>query len=245
MDAKEEQDGGEADAIRECEPTELAGTVGTIFEGLDERCHRVEEHDTMERRIGDLAERIDDRRSVHPEGDEDTEEIGQVTVFGRQGRDDESESERQDLNGHQHHREEQQIPRRLQAHPFDHKEDIDADESKELQREAEEFRYDLRDRRNESREIDFSEQAGVRLERTGDIRETGGEILPEADTAEVKDRLRNIIGGDAGDTAEDDHIHEHREERRDEIPAHTEDGLLILHGDVALDKQPDEIFLIP
>ena len=76
MDTEEEKDDHETDAIGECPPREVAGTVSTVFEGLDDGCHRVEEHDLMQRRVGDIRKRIDNRRSVHPERNKDPEEIG-------------------------------------------------------------------------------------------------------------------------------------------------------------------------
>lgn len=124
-------------------------------------------------------------------------------------------------------------------------EDIDDDERGELEREAEQLGQYDRDRRDEPREINLSIEACIGLESAGNSRQTLGEILPEAYTTEVEDRLRDVVGRDTCDAAKDDDVHEHREQRRDEIPSHAEDGLLELHRDVSLDKQPDEVLLTP
>ena len=199
----------------------------------------------MECGVRDRTERINDRRSVHPEGNEDTEEIGQVTILGGQGRDDESQTQRQTLDHQNKHREQKEVPVRTQVYPFEDKEQIHDHERTELERETEEFGRHDRYRRYQPREIDFSEEACVRLEGIGNRRETLREILPKADAGEVKDRLRDVIRRNTGNAAEDHDVHEHREKRRDEIPAHTKDGLLKLDGDVTLNKEPNEVFLSP
>ncbi len=70
--------------ICQIEPTELSCPVSPELESLDNSRHRVKEHNPMQRRIGDVRERINDWRCVHPERNKYPEEISQVTVLGRQ-----------------------------------------------------------------------------------------------------------------------------------------------------------------
>ena len=100
-DADEEEDEHAECAISKGCPRELSGSVSTVFEGLDDSCHRVEQHDLMQRRIRHVTQRINDRRRIHPEGNEHAEEIYQVTILGRQRRDDQAQAQGQALN-HQH-----------------------------------------------------------------------------------------------------------------------------------------------
>ena len=99
----------------------------------------------MQRRIGDVTQRIDDRRRVHPEGDKHAEEVREVAVFGRKRRDDQSEAQGEALDQKEEHREEEDIPVRVQVHTFEYKEEIDDDEGRELKREAEHLRDNYRD----------------------------------------------------------------------------------------------------
>ena len=115
----------------------------------------------------------------------------------------------------------------------------------QLQREVEQLRNNHRDRRDKAREIDLAIESGIGLESRRDGSQTGREIFPQTDTTQIEDRLRDIVGRNAGDTAEDHQVHEHSEQRGYEIPPHTKDGLLKLHGDIALDKQPYKVFLLP
>ena len=145
-DADEEQDDRTKGAKAKCSPRELTCAVGSVFEGLDDGCHRVEQHDLMQRRIGHITQGIDDRRSVHPEGDKDAEEVRQVTVFGRERRDDQSETQGEALNQEYEHREKEQVPVGVQVHSFEHKEEINDDEGQELQRETKHLRDNYRNR---------------------------------------------------------------------------------------------------
>ena len=199
----------------------------------------------MQRRIRDITERIDDRRSVHPEGDKHAEEVRQIAVFGRERRDDQSETQGEALNQEYEHREKEQVPVGVQIHTFEDKEEIDDDEGRELQRETKHLRDNYRDRRYESREVDLTEEIGVRLEGSGNRSQAFGEVFPKADTTEVEDRLRDVVGRYFCNASEHDDIHEHREQGRDEIPAHAEDSLLELDCYIAFDKQPNQIFLLP
>ena len=92
----------------------------------------------MQRLVRDITQGIDNRRGVHPERDEDTEEINQVAVFGGQGGDNQSQAQRQALHNENDDGEEEQIPVRAEVHAFEDKEDIDDDKRAQLQREAEE-----------------------------------------------------------------------------------------------------------
>ena len=177
-DAEEEEDGDDGGTIAEGGPGELSGSVSTELKGLDDRGHGIEEHDTMERGVGDITERIDDRGGVHPEGDKDREEVREVLVLRRERGDDESESECEGLDHEYKHREEEQIGVRTEVHAPEDKEEVDDDEGSQLEREAEELRRHDGDRRDESREIDLPEEGGIGLEGIGDGGEALGEILP-------------------------------------------------------------------
>ena len=223
----------------------IAAAQKTIFERLDDRCHRVEKHDLMQRRISHITQRIHDRRRVHPQRHKHPEEIRQVPVFGCRRGDDQSEAQRQTLHHHHQNGEQQQIPVRVQMHALDDVQHIYEHKRDQLQAKAEHLRDYLRYRRHQTREIDLAEQTRIALERTRSIRQTGREILPQTDTAQVEHRLRDVIRRDTGNTTEHHDVHEHREQRRDEVPPHTEDRLLVLHRDIALDKQPNQVLLLP
>lgn len=78
---------------------EFAGTEETVFEGLDDRRDGVEAHKRVHRyavplHACSLGEGIDDRRRVHPELDDETEEDLKVAVFGGHSGYDRAETKR-------------------------------------------------------------------------------------------------------------------------------------------------------
>ena len=124
--------------MKPSQPREMTCTVGTEFEGLDKGCQRVELHDRSQCSFRYLTKRIDDRRGVHPKGDEDTEEVHQITVLGGKRRDDETQTECYSLQRQHNNGEEKEISVRLQVSTFEDKEQVHEDERSELDRETEE-----------------------------------------------------------------------------------------------------------
>lgn len=61
------------------------------------------------------------------------------------------------------------------------------------------------------------------------------EVAPHTYACHIEQGLGNAIGGDACESAEHEHIHDGGEHRLDEVPQRTEDGLLVLGNDIALD----------
>ena len=99
----------------------------------------------------------------------------------------------------------------------------------------------MRHRHHQPGEVHFPEDVGVLHEGVRCLRDTVGKILPEASTRQVEQRPGDAVSGNAGDTAEDDHIHNDREGGLDHVPDGTQDGLLILGDDIALDEQGTQV----
>ena len=196
---------------------------------------------------GGLAERIHDRGGVHPQLDYETEQHLQVPVLGRHGRDDGAEAEGEACHHQDQQREQQGVPGQVGRAARIYKEihDIDDDEESELDDEPQEVADDVRDRHHQPWEIDLTENAGVVDEGIGRLGEAFGEIVPHAGTGEVEQRPGNAVGRDAGDAAEYDHVHQDRKGRLDHEPDRSEDRLLVLGDDVALDKQGTKVPVIP
>ena len=132
VDAEDEEDEHADETIAQRCPRELSDTVSPVLEGLYQCSHGVQKHDLMQSRVFNITERIDNRRGVHPQRDEDAEEIDQVAVFGSQRRDDKPQAQRQALHDENDDREEQQVPVRAEMHAFEDKEDIDDDKRAQL-----------------------------------------------------------------------------------------------------------------
>lgn len=73
----------------------------------------------------------------------------------------------------------------------------------------------------------------------------GGKEAPNGSTAHIEEELRDAVGGDPGNTAEDDGIDKGGQKRLKEDPRRTEDGLLVDQDEAALGKKADQIAITP
>ena len=80
-DAEEQQDAHKYEGVAEGEPGEVTLAEGDVFEGLDDRGHRVEHDDGAQCRVCDHAHGVDNGGGVHPELDDEGEEDSEVTVL--------------------------------------------------------------------------------------------------------------------------------------------------------------------
>ena len=94
-------------------------------------------------------------------------------------------------------------------------------------------------------EVDLAEHAGIGHEGGGGLVETVGEVEPADVTGHVEDGLGDAIGAHLGYTAKDHHVHDDGDDGLDDVPQRTEDGLLVLDDDVALDEQLNEVAVAP
>lgn len=192
----------------------------------------------MQGGIGDITERINNRRGVQPQADKGAKEIDQIAVLGGHAGNDESQTECDAHEAEQDDREEEQIEVRYQMHAPQHEEQVHNHKGSQLDTKPEQFAQAHGDRRYQTRKINLTIEVGIGLECGTDRREAGGEIFPKTDAAEVENRLRNIVGGYIGNAPKDHNINECGEQRRDEVPTHAKDGLLKLNRDVTLDEEP-------
>ena len=69
--------------------------------------------------------------------------------------------------------------------------------------------------------------------------------MPHTSSGQIEQRSGNSVSRDTCDPAEDDHVHYDRQGGLDDKPDRTEDGLLVLGDDVALDEKGDEVSVLP
>ena len=82
-------------------------------------------------------------------------------------------------------------------------------------------------------------------EGVGGLIQTVGEIEPADIACHVKQGLGNAVGTHLGDATEDHHVHNDGQDGLDDVPQGTEDGLLVLYDDVALDEQCYQVAIAP
>ena len=250
-DAEAEEDNHEDCAVGEPAPAdELASTEERELDGLDDRRHGVERHDGIKvearNSLADHGrERIDDRGRVHPELHDEGEKDLEVAVLGGHRADQDAEAEGQAGDEDDEHRGQQRVDVRTCDCADDGVDHIDCHEQAELDAEAQEVADDVRDRHDQPREIDLAEDVGVGHEGVSRRVQTVREVLPHTDTAEVEERLWHAVSRDACDSAEDDHVHDDSQQRLDQIPQRSQDGLLILYDNVSLYEQQAQVAVVP
>ena len=245
-DAHGEKHGAEGRAVRQCTPGERSGAEDAVLEGLKDGRHGIGEHDGPHLVTRDRAEGVDDGRRVHPELDEEAEKVSEVAVLRREGAEEDAEAEAE--AGEQDNQDGQQedvgvgVDRGVGAEKVVGE---DRHEEQHLDGESHEVAGDGGEGDDESREVDLTEEVGVGAEGVAGLVEAVGEVLPEADAGEIEEGLGKTVGGDAGDAAEDDHVHDRGKNGLDEEPEGTEDGLLIDGDDVARHEHPEELPVLP
>ena len=245
-DAEGEENGAECCTIPQRRPGEGADAEDAVLEGLDDRRDGIRQHDHPDLVAGDRAERVDDRRGVHPKLDEEGEQICQITVLGRERTEHEPESEpepgqQKDQNG----RQQDDGVRADRCVRNEQVVEIDGEEEQHLDEQPDQIARDGGKRNNEPREVNLPEDMGVGAEGRARLVQAVGEILPEADAGEVEEGLGEAIRRDARDAAEDDHVHDRRENRLDEEPERAQDRLLVDRDDVAPDEHREEVAVAP
>jgi len=243
--ADDEQHAHEDEAVAEIQPREEALSERGILEGLDDGGDGVEQHQRAQFLIGHHAQRIDNGGGIHPQLYDEAEKHGEVAIFGGERRHDDAESqsqsgEHQDVNG-----EQQQRAVGTDVVAFPHEVEIDGEHQQELHAEFHEIGNDRGNGHHHSGEIHFAKHALVGRERGRRAVQTRRKIQPTNVAREIEQRLRHAVGAHLGDATKHHHIHDDGEHGLYDKPQRAEDGLLVLHDDVALHKQRHQISVAP
>lgn len=93
--------------------------------------------------------------------------------------------------------------------------------------------------------IDFTEDVGIGRKYITASGEAGAEIPPKDDACQIEQCLWGTVGRDSCQATEYKHVHYGGKEWLDKIPERTENGLLVLGDDIALDIHDVEIAIVP
>ena len=161
-DAETEEHDHKGKGIAEHPPFVATHAEHTILEELDDSREGIQLHDEHQFRIGDGRERVDDRRGIHPQADEEGEQQLQVAVLGRHTGEEDTESECQAGEHHYQHGNQQRIPIGVNLHiGEDLVVGIDGEEERKLDAKTHEIADGIAQGGDESGKIDFAEDAGV------------------------------------------------------------------------------------
>ena len=216
-------------------PREGGHPHGAVFEGLNNGCDRIQHHDPL-LVGGDGAQRIYDRRGVHPQLYNKAEQKGEVAVFRGHRGDQDSKPQGQSGQHQDQHRNQQDIHGRVNLHPNHQIVKVHGDKQEKLDAHPHQVGADRGQGYDKPRKIDLAKDPGIGGEGRRGLVQAIGKVLPADYTRQVKERLGEAVGGDLGDAPKHHHIHDGGQCRLNEIPQGAHDGLLILGDDVAPDK---------
>src|SRR5690606_916114 len=115
------------------------------------------------------------------------------------------------------------------------------EEEREGDEEVDQFRENRGERNDESRKIDFLNHSGIDDETGAGVGHRIGKVGPGDEGDEGENRVGNAVGRNAGEASENDRENDHRENRLDDRPADSEDGLGVADFDVAPDEEVKQV----
>lgn len=203
QNADQEDDKHKAGAVGEAAPGGIAGTQEAGTEGLDDGGDGVDIGDPAPF-FGDAGDGVDDGGAVHPEADTEGDQVLEVAVLGGHGGDDDAEAKAE--AGHEEDQEGkgQGPSRKRNGGTAQVEVEQEGEEEEELDAEGDEVGDDDGDGGDEAWEVDLAEEVGVADEGGGGVVEAAGEVAPEDGAGHVEEELREAVGGEFGDVAEDD-----------------------------------------
>ena len=118
-------------------------------------------------------------------------------------------------------------------------------EEQKLDAEGDQVGDQDRDRHRQPREVDLAEQLGVVDEGVGGLGDAVGEVSPDDRAGHVEQELRQAVGGQLGDLAEDESEGDGGQQRLDQVPQRPQDGLLVDRDEVAPHEQHHQVAVAP
>src|SRR5882672_10649447 len=234
---KDESDGGGGSEKEE------AGSVAAAGDGpaetVNHASHGVEAVKPAPA-LGDQRGWIGDGRGEHPELDEEGDDVADVAIErverGKPEADAESGEEREGQQRGEPERGERGANAVGESEDGeDHEADGEVHQAGERGGNGE----------NQAREIHFGDEALVFDDDVGGHLEGVGEVGPGNESGEIKNGIGKAVGGQLGETAEEESEDEHVEKRLENDPEDADGGLFVADLDVAPDEEIKEFAVGP
>lgn len=160
--------------------------------------------------------------------DTESDQKPQVPVLRGQRGDDDAKAQAQKGHHQNEDRGEQNARARMKNRSLQGVESHESQKKSELYAESDQIRQHDRDRHDQPREVDFTENGGIVDECGRRFIETFREIVPHHGSGQVEQNRRQAVGRNLRDSAEHDREHEGRQNGLDEEPQRPENGLLVV-----------------
>ena len=111
--------------------------------------------------------------------------------------------------------------------------------------ESDQVGNDDRDGRYQAREVDLAEQMRIAGEGGRSACQAVVKVIPHHSARHVEQHLRQSVRGQAGDVTEYNREYHRSEERLDEEPEWSEDGLLVARDEITSHEHTDQVAIMP
>jgi hypothetical protein len=218
-----------------------------VSNGFDRRRHRVDDREPLPA-VWNLRERVDHRRRVQPELDQEAAQQREVSVFRRQGREPEpdAEAECRDLQHQERQPDDGSRKPELRTTAREVLEiEPEAQKRDKLQAKRQGVGEDDRQGDDQTWEIHLAKNAGIVDERRGRVLESLRKIVPTQKSSEIEQHRWQPIRRDLDSAGEHDREYQGREQRLKYEPGRSENRLFVLRHEVAIDQQKQKVAIAP
>src|SRR5690242_13734242 len=189
---------------------------------------------------GDKRGGVSDGRGEHPECDDEGDDVADVAIERVEGGEPEADAE----GGEEREKEKSGKPESGECGnnaigEAENREDYKADGK------VHKTRKNGRNGENEAREIDFGDEVLAFDDDVGGGGERGSEIGPGDERGEIKDGVREAVGGQLRKAAEKESEDEHVENGLQDDPEDADGGLFVADLDVAPDEEVKQLAVGP
>ena len=195
--------------------------------------------------IGHHGARIKDAAGVHPELNYRRDAHLEIPESGAERRYNEPDAQAEKSSLKDEERDNYDSVARVYRGALREKEEIEAEEDRELDQKLPDIADAVCDRDGQSRKIHLCEQRRVCGEGIGCPAKAGGEVIPNDNSGHVEKEWRDIVCGNSRDFSENDLEHDCAYERLHEIPKRAENCLLVQRDEIAPDHQRYQIAIAP
>ena len=184
--------------------------------------------------------RISDGRSEHPELHDEWDDVANVAIKSVERGEPQADAEGREESESEKRREPQRGESGANA-----VKDGENGEDNETDGEVHKAGESGGNRKNEAWEINFGDEALVVNDDVGGHLEGVGEVGPGDESGEIKNGIRETLGGELGQTAEKESENQHGEDGLENDPEDADGGLFVADFDVAPDEKIEEFAVGP
>ena len=182
---------------------------------------------------------------VHPQLYAKAHGNGQIAVFGGQAGHDDAHAQAQQHDLQHDHRQRQRPQAEADRRTGHGKVHPETSEHGALHQKVDKCRKHLADGGGQARKVHLAEHARVIYKGVGRVVDAVGKEGPDRVARHIKQERGGAVGRKPGQPAEHNVEDDGGQQRVQDDPRRSQDGLLVQHGKIALDEHDDQVAVTP